>query len=197
MSDLEPATGMTKSYTRKYAFTNKKGGQFEAILEFHSNNDLETTYISNSSFKELAHNLEITLEELHFKYSPISKICKHEPQTQERCYNLDVVFSIFSELKAGMVLMDKRLCCKSKLPLCSSHTAYVRLITPQLFSTLKERACLRSKTIYIHQGSVSYPVEIFTVKALTNIRFIVILQDLTTGSGTLKSEINQSKNYYD
>ena len=35
MSDLEPATGMTKSYTRKYAFTNKKGGQFEAILEFH------------------------------------------------------------------------------------------------------------------------------------------------------------------
>ena len=121
MSDLEPATGMTKSYTRKYAFTNKKGGQFEAILEFHSNNDLETTYISNSSFKELAHNLEITLEELHFKYSPISKICKHEPQTQERCYNLDVVFSIFSELKAGMVLMDKRLCCKSKLPLCSQE----------------------------------------------------------------------------
>ena len=121
MSDLESNLKITKSYTRRYAFTNKKGGQFEAILECHSNNNLETSYISNGSFKELAHNLEINLEELHFKYSPISKICEHEPQTQERCYNLDVVFSIFSELKAGMVLMDKRLCCKSKLPLCSQE----------------------------------------------------------------------------
>ena len=121
MSDIESNLKITKSYTRKYAFLNKKSQQFGAILECHSNDNLATSYISNSSFKELAHNLEINLEELHFKYSPISKICEHEPQTQERCYNLDVVFSIFSELKAGMVLMDKGLCCNSKLPLCSQE----------------------------------------------------------------------------
>ena len=121
MSDIESNLEFNNSNSRKYAFINKKGKKFEAILEWHSNDDFATAFISNSSFKELAHNLEINLEELHFKYSPISKICEHEPQTQERCYNLDVVFSIFSELKAGMVLMDKRLCCNSKLPLCSQE----------------------------------------------------------------------------
>ena len=121
MSDLESNLKITKSYTRNYAFTNKKGGQFEAILECHSNNDLETSYISNGSFIELAHNLEINLEELHFKYSPISKICEHGPPTFERCYPLDRVFSIFSELKAGMVLMDEGECCNSKLPICSQE----------------------------------------------------------------------------
>ena len=121
MSDLESNLKITNSNTRKYAFINIKGKKFEAILEWHSNDDCATAFISNSSFKELAHNLEINLEELHFKYSPISKICEHEPQTQERCYNLNVVFSMFSELKAGMVLMDKGLCCNSKLPLCSQE----------------------------------------------------------------------------
>ena len=121
MSDIESNLEFNNSNSRKYAFINKKGKKFEAILEWHSNDDIATAFISNSSFKELAHNLEINLEELHFKYSPISKICEHGPPTFERCYSLDRVFSIFSELKAGMVLMDKRLCCKSKLPLCSQE----------------------------------------------------------------------------
>ena len=154
MSDLESNLKITKSYTRNYAFTNKKGGQFEAILECHSNNDLETTYISNGSFIELAHNLEINLEELHFKYSPISKICEHGPPTFERCYSLDRVFSIFSELKAGMVLMDEGECCNSKLPLCSQEfrdSTYVWRTTentPVFFNF--NRACLLDEKDYLY-----------------------------------------------
>jgi hypothetical protein len=59
-----------------------------------------------------------------------------------------------------------------------------------------EPAYLMSKTIYIHQGSDSNPVEIFFVKEFTNIRLAQILEDLITGSGTLKNETDQSKYYY-
>jgi|688.fasta_scaffold530338_2 hypothetical protein len=154
MSDIESNLYITNSNTRKYAFINKKGKQFEAILEWHSNDDLETAFISNSSFKELANNLEINLEELHFKYSPISTVCEHGPPTFERCYSLERVFSIFSELKAGMVLMDEGECCNSKLPLCSQEfrdsTYWWRTTenTPVFFNF--NRACLLDEKDYLY-----------------------------------------------
>jgi hypothetical protein len=154
MSDIESNLYITNSNTRKYAFINKKGKQFEAILEWHSNDDFANAFISNSSFKELALNLEINLEELHFKYSPISKICEHGPPTFERCYSLDRVFSIFSELKAGMVLMDEGDCCNSKLPLCSQEfrdsTYWWRTTenTPVFFNF--NRACLLDEQDYLY-----------------------------------------------
>jgi hypothetical protein len=154
MSDIESNLYITNSNTRKYAFINKKGKQFEAILEWHSNDDFANAFISNSSFKELAHNLEINLEELHFKYSPISKVCEHGPPTFERCYSLERVFSIFSELKAGMVLMDEGDCCKSKLPLCSQEfrdSTYCWRTTentPVFFNF--NRACLLDEKDYLY-----------------------------------------------
>lgn len=154
MSDLESNFKITNSNTRKYAFINIKGKKLEAILEWHSNDDFATAFISNSSFKELAHNLEINLEELHFKYSPISKICEHGPPTFERCYPLDRVFSIFSELKAGMVLMDEGECCNSKLPLCSQEfrdSTYIWRTTentPVFFNF--NRACLLDEQDYLY-----------------------------------------------
>ena len=154
MSDIESNLYITNSNTRKYAFINIKGKLFEDILEWHSNDDFANAFISNSSFKELDHNLEINLEELHFKYSPISNICEHGPPTFERCYSLDRVFSIFSELKAGMVLMDEGDCCNSKLPLCSQEfrdsTYWWRTTenTPVFFNF--NRACLLDEQDYLY-----------------------------------------------
>jgi hypothetical protein len=116
---MESNLEIPNSNTLKYYFLNKEGKEYEATLAWHLEDDCANAFIFESSFRELAHNLEINLEELHFKYSPLSKVCLSGPPTSERCYPLDKVFNIFSELKAGMVLMNEKNCCHSNLPLCS------------------------------------------------------------------------------
>jgi hypothetical protein len=119
MSDLDPIPQTSTNSKFSYAYIGRNGERLEAILEVHSCDELENTYISHIGFIELANNLEINLEELHFKYSPISEVCKNRTDTYERCYNLGAVFSIFSELKPGMIRREKEWCCYSTLPLCS------------------------------------------------------------------------------
>ena len=119
MSNLNPIPEMSKKYTFEYYYLAENNERHEAILESHSIDNLENIYISHISFKEFANNLGINLEEFHYKYSPISEICRHGLKTSERCYNLGAVFSIFTELNAGMVLKEEGKCCYSNLPLCS------------------------------------------------------------------------------
>jgi len=119
MSDLDPIPQASTNIQFSYAYIGGNGERIEATLETHLCDDLENTYISHISFIELANNLEINLEELYFKYSPISNVCKNRTNTSKRCYNLGAVFSIFSELKPGMIRREKGWCCYSTLPLCS------------------------------------------------------------------------------
>ena len=109
-----------KTLIYQYFYINKKGRSLEAILETHSNDDLGPEYISNSSFKDLANNLGINLEEFRFKYSIVSEICEHKDEVSERCYELSKVLDIFAELKAGLLTTKGYPCCFSKMPLCST-----------------------------------------------------------------------------
>jgi hypothetical protein len=119
MSNLNPLPEKSQKYTFEYYYLAENNERHEAILESHSNDNLANIYISHISFKEFANNLGINLEEFHYKYSPVSEICRHGSKTSERCYNLSAVFSIFTELNAGMVLKEEGKCCYSNLPLCS------------------------------------------------------------------------------
>ena len=119
MSNLNPLPQKSQKYAFEYYYLAENNERHEAILESHSNDGLENIYISHISFKEFANNLRINLEEFHYKYSPVSEICRHGSKTSERCYNLGAVFSIFTELNAGMVLKEEGKCCYSNLPLCS------------------------------------------------------------------------------
>ena len=75
-----PIPEILKTLIYQYFYINKKGRSLEAILETHSNDDLGPEYISNSSFKDLANNLGINLEEFRFKYSNVSEICEHKDE---------------------------------------------------------------------------------------------------------------------
>ncbi len=119
MSNQNPLPEKSQKYTFEYYYLAENNERHEAFLEAHSNDNLENIYISHISFKEFANNFGINLEEFHYKYSPVSEICRHGSKTSERCYNLGAVFSIFTELNAGMVLKEEGECCYSNLPLCS------------------------------------------------------------------------------
>ena len=121
MSDLEPISEITKTLSLKYFYISKEGSYLEANLETHTNNDLGPIFISNSGFKDFANNLGINLAEFRFKYSTVSQICDHGSNFSERCYDLNKVFNIFVELKAGLLITKGYLCCSSKMPLCSTE----------------------------------------------------------------------------
>lgn len=121
MSDLEQISGITKTLTLNYFYISNEGRSLKAGLETHSNNDLGPNYISNSGFKDFAKNLGINLEEFRFKYSTMSQICEHGSDFSGRCYDLNKVFNIFAELKAGLLITKDYLCCSSKMPLCSTE----------------------------------------------------------------------------
>lgn len=119
MSDLEPIPKMIKKLTLKYFYISKEGLRQEAKLETHFINDFGPIYISNSSFKDFAGNFGINLDEFRFKYSTVSVVCEHTDSDLERCYEYSKVLKIFTELKAGLVVIKHHRCCSSEIPLCS------------------------------------------------------------------------------
>ena len=119
MSDLEPIHETTETYTRTYTYIGKEGEYLENNIELHNHHE-NVLYIDRSSFTKLANNFGINLDELYFKYATISEIFKHENSTSNRCYQLAAVTTIFSELKAGLVVKED-FCCYSKSPLCSAE----------------------------------------------------------------------------
>jgi hypothetical protein len=121
MSELQPISEITKTQILNYFYINQQGQRLEAILETHSNNDFESAYISNSSFKSLATNLGINLDEFRFKYSTVSEVCEHVDSDFERCYEYSKVLEIFTALKAGLVRIKNHRCCYSEIQLCSAE----------------------------------------------------------------------------
>jgi hypothetical protein len=137
--------------TYNYFYISTEGLRLEASLETHSNNDLDSNYIDNNGFQELANNLGINLEEFRFKYSVVSEICEHPIQVLERCYNLSKVLHIFSELKAGLMLTKDYPCCYSKSWLCSSEMRDV--VCHRQISTYPQGYAVNAEKCLLNEGA--------------------------------------------
>ena len=122
MSHLESIPEVPASYDHNYEYFNDEVSGWVLKLANQKNEDFERIFLNETTFIAMADFFKINLDEFFFKYSPISIICNHEDSSSRRCYNLSLVFEIFSELKAGIALIEgSARCCHTGLPLCLSE----------------------------------------------------------------------------